>query len=483
MTTRRIGVLGLYHETNTYSARRASLQDFLDYELLRGAEIVDTHRGTRSVVGGFLDAAPGVAVPLVVAGAWPSGPATEDAVAALFDEVHAALSSSGPLDGLLVNLHGAMVADARPDLEAELIRVIRDLHGAVPVAAVLDFHGNPSADLAEQTDILIGYDTYPHIDQWERGAEAAHLLARALDEEPLRTSIAKVPLLTPLLAQGTDDAPMSELLAWAKQRGADEDMERVSLQAGFPYSDVHRAGFSVLVVSTAARSARAKRLADEIAARVEQSAAAGAFDMSLPTPEQAVHAALSTTRTPVVLADMGDNIGGGSSGDGTILLAELLRQGATDAVVVLADAAVAREAARLGPGAAIRTTVGGKTDRLHGDPVEIAGTVVRVTDGTYTTSGSWNTGQSFSMGTTAVLDVDEQITLVVTERATPPFHPEHLTSAGVDPARARILVAKGAVAWKAAYGDVAKTVIEVDTPGACPADPHRLPRTAAPRRF
>jgi microcystin degradation protein MlrC len=102
-----------------------------------------------------------------------------------------------------------------------------------------------------------------------------------------------------------------------------------------------------------------------------------------------------------------------------------------------------------------------------------------VTDGRYRTAGSWQTGQHFAMGRTAVLAVGG-VTLVVTERATPPFHPEQLTSVGIDPAAASILVAKGAVAWRAAYGDVAGEVIEVATPGVCPVDPLTLPRSTVP---
>ena len=180
-----------------------------------------------------------------------------------------------------------------------------------------------------------------------------------------------------------------------------------------------------------------------------------------------------------MLADVADNIGGGSPGDGTALLAELLAQHAQDAVVTMADARVARLAADLGTGAEIEALVGGKSDRRHGDPVRVRGQVVTVTDGRYRTQGSWMTGREFSMGTTAVLRV-EGITLVVTERPTPPFHAEQLSSVGVDARAAKIIVAKGAIAWRAAFGDVAAEVIEVATPGACPVDVASLPRSTTP---
>lgn len=480
--THRIGILGLWHETNTYSARPAGRKEFADFELLAGADIVTRHRGTGSVIGGFIDGTDeqgSAVVPLFSAGAWPAGPVDGGTLDLLLGQARDALDRAGELDGLLLNLHGAMVAQGEPDVEARLLRLIRETRGTVPVAAVLDLHGNPSAELAATADIVIGYDTYPHVDMWERGVEAATLLHTVLAGTPLRTAIAKRPLLTCPLAQSTDGKPMRTLLADAQQRCLEVGGRRISLLAGFPYSDVDRAGFSVLVVDTADRLDAAANLATEVANRAEEAAARGEFAVSRHGPADAVRQAIRSTRPPVVLADVADNIGGGSAGDGTVLLTELLRQGAEGAVVVLSDADVARSAAAHGPGAELRADVGGKTDRLHGDPVPVEGRVVRVTDGSYTTAGTWATGRTFSMGTTAVLDLGG-VTLVVTERATPPFHPEHLTSVGIQPADARILVAKGAVAWRAAYGDVAGEVIEVDGPGACPIDPWTLPRSAPP---
>jgi microcystin degradation protein MlrC len=106
--------------------------------------------------------------------------------------------------------------------------------------------------------------------------------------------------------------------------------------------------------------------------------------------------------------------------------------------------------------------------------------VVRVSDGVYRTAGSWMTGQQFSMGPTVVLELPGAITVLVTSTATPPFHVEQLTANGIDPAAATIIVAKGAVAWRAAYGDIMASAIEVDTPGCCPIDPLSLPRNNAP---
>jgi microcystin degradation protein MlrC len=295
----------------------------------------------------------------------------------------------------------------------------------------------------------------------------------------LRTIVRKVPLLTTPLAQATDEAPMRDLHALVHILVAAAGLTRVSLMPGFPYSDVARAGFSVLATAEPAEERAAAEAAAHLGAEIE--ARAELFRVQRDPPEAAVSRALASSRRPVILVDIADNVGGGSPGDGTALLAELVRRKATGTVVTIADEAVAHAAERAGPGSALQIEVGGKTDDRHGPPVPIRVRVIRVTDGRYRTSGTWMTGREFSMGTTALVEADG-IRIVVTERAVPPFHAEQLLSVGIDPREASVIVAKGAVAWRAAYGDVAGEVIEVDTPGICPLDPARLPRSTAPMR-
>ena len=169
--------------------------------------------------------------------------------------------------------------------------------------------------------------------------------------------------------------------------------------------------------------------------------------MSRPDPAEAVRAALTASSGPVVIADIADNVGGGGAGDGTALLRELIDQEARDAIVTISDRAVVREAVAVGAGARVTTTLGAKLDRLHGDPIEIDALVVRTSDGRYRSEGSYMTGQVFSLGATVQLRING-IDVVVTERAVPPFHREQVTHLGLDPADAKVITAKGAVAWR-----------------------------------
>jgi microcystin degradation protein MlrC len=270
---------------------------------------------------------------------------------------------------------------------------------------------------------------------------------------------------------------MLSLQRRAARRAREAGLVRVCIPAGFAYSDVDRVGMSVLAIHDEGQEAAARDvIAATLADITEQT---GAFMVARDDPATAVRRAIASTKRPVVLADVADNIGGGSPGDGTALLAELLAQQAQRAVVTVADAQVARLAKDLGVGAEVEASVGGKTDDRHGPPVRIRGRIVNLTDGRYRTEGSWMTGREFSMGTTAVIEV-EGVTLVVTETPTPPFHSEQLSSVGVDARAARIIVVKGAIAWRAAYGDIAAEIIEVATPGVCPVDLSTLPRSATP---
>lgn len=473
----RVGIAGLWHETNTYSSRPTGLPDFAAFELLAGEGILEAHQETGSVIGGMLDVDGFDYVPIATAGAWPGGRVDSSALDHLLGRLREELARTLPLDALLLDLHGAMVAEGCDDVELETAKLVRELIGDKPLVAVHDLHAIPSPGFAALCNALVGYDTYPHVDMRERGAEAAGLLAAIEGGSALRTLVSKVPVLTSPLRQGTDSEPMTELHDRARELEGEVGVRRISLLPGFPYSDVARAGFSVVVVFEEGSEESARRAGDDLAAAVESAD----WSAKRPDPAMAVADAIASAVRPVILADVADNIGGGSPGDGTALLAELVAQGTDGAVVSLADAEAARMAHRLGTGQTLEADVGAKTDRLHGEPVRIRGKVVELSDGSYRTEGTWQTGRAFSMGLTAVIEIDG-VTLQIMERATPPFHREHLTSVGIDPADASIITAKGALAWRSAYGDVAARVIEVNTPGICPVDPGVLPRATTPMR-
>jgi microcystin degradation protein MlrC len=174
-----------------------------------------------------------------------------------------------------------------------------------------------------------------------------------------------------------------------------------------------------------------------------------------------------------VLVDVGDNLGAGTPGDGTVLLAELLRQQAQGALVLLCDSEAITACIDAGVGQRVVTRVGAKCDRHHGEPVEISGKVRLLSDGVYRNIGPMRDGIVEDQGRTAVVSVDG-VLLVLTERRMPMWNLQQLRALGIEPRTLRIIVVKAAIAYRAAYGPIARHIIEVDTPGLAAADIRRF---------
>jgi microcystin degradation protein MlrC len=177
----------------------------------------------------------------------------------------------------------------------------------------------------------------------------------------------------------------------------------------------------------------------------------------------------------VCLLDMGDNVGGGSPGDGTTLAHALFRRPLVPACVCLYDPESVRQATAAGAGNRVRLCAGGKTDELHGPPLEAGFSVRGLCDGRFTETEARHGGlMSFDQGPSAVVETDNGLTLLLTSRRMVPFSLRQLTSCGLDPDRFRVLVAKGVHAPVAAYAPVCKHLLRVNTPGVTTADLTRL---------
>jgi microcystin degradation protein MlrC len=367
-----------------------------------------------------------------------------------------------------------MVAVSYPDADGEILaRLRRAVRPDLPIGVTLDLHGNISQQLVDHCDFAVAYKTNPHVDQRECGLKAAKLMARRVRGE-IRPcmALAKPPLIVNIMAQDTHEEPMRYLMDEARHLEFRPGILTASLLPGFAYADVPQMGPSILVVSDNDAD-RARREADQLGAAVW--AMRDRLTPRLPEPVVAVAQALKAERTPVLLIDTGDNVGGGSSADGTVLLAELLRQGATDAVVCLYAPEEVRVCLKAGIGAVVALSVGGKVDRKHGDPVAVTGTVRVLHDGTYVEPEVRHGGKRVNhMGTTALVEIIGRNLLVLSSQRHPPFSLGQLTCLGIQPRCQRILVVKAAIAYKAAYAAIACTIIPVDTPGTTAVNPARF---------
>jgi microcystin degradation protein MlrC len=472
----RIAIAGFMHESNTFNPLCTDRAAFAAQSLTYGPALLDEWRDAHHEVGGFLEAAPVEGfkpVPLVMAWAMPAGPVADD----VFDEVTGAIVErvrrTRP-DGLLLALHGAMVAGSHLDADGETITRLRQALGRdFPIVATFDLHGNLSERLIAGCTAAVAYRTNPHVDQRECGRRAARLLVRTLRGE-IRpcTALAKPPQIINIMVQDTSQPPLQLFMDQARALEQQPGILAASLLPGFAYADVPQMGPSVVVVSDGDPDL-ARREADGLASRLWEARAS--LTKQLPDAATAVGLALRCDTPPVVLVDTGDNVGGGSAADGTVILAEMLRQEATEGVVCLHAPEEVSQCARAGIGAEVHLRVGGKVDRLHGDPIPVTGRVRVLHDGTYIEHRVRHGGKRVNhMGLTALVELPRRNLLVLTSLRHPPFSLGQLTCLGIEPQRQRLLVVKAAIAYKAAYAPIAGSIIEVDTPGLTAVNPQRF---------
>jgi len=473
----RIAIGGVSHETNTFSNIRTTIDLFQQCE---GQAILDAFSGTQTSLGGFIAVAAREkfdVVPTFFGRATPSGIVAADAIAAMEQRILdgvAAARADGGLDGVLLALHGAMVTEVDDDGEGHILHRVRALVGPdLPVVATLDWHCYISEAMVHDADVLVTYDTYPHVDNWERAIEAGEILMRMLRDGLKPTAARSHP---PMLIFGpktySEQPPMQTVVQKAHEIERDPRVVTVTVAPGFPYSDIPGAGQYFYVV-TDNDPALARQYADELARFMWEMRREFIPDLAM--PEAAVRRAIDAPQGPVVLSDQGDNPGGGAPEDGTILLKALLDAGATNAAVaVLADPDAAAQAIAARIGAEITLTIGGKRDTLHGAPITVTGIVRTVTDGVYHNKGPMGTGVQMEMGPTAVFDV-QGVEILLTTKRVQPTDLEIFRSQGIEPNAKQILMVKSNVHFRAAFTPIAAAIIDVDTPGLTTPHLDQLP--------
>lgn len=474
-----VGVVGVVHETNTYAPGITELDAFNNHWIVGPEAFIERYTGTKTSMGGAIDAAAELDVELrpgFYTQTTPSGMVSGQAFQAICDAI---VSGADPdVDGLLVILHGAMVAATHPDAEGEILRRLRAKLGPeLPIGVTLDLHANTSPAMVELSTLIVTYDTYPHVDIYERAVEAMHLLKSCLDGHihPYQQLVHTRMLVAPQ-AMMTEAGVMKEMMDLAFELEKRPGVLNISVMGGFPYSDVEDAGmtFVVTVDNDPALAVECGELLREAAwQRREQ------FIVRQYEPQEAVAVASAYPDGPVILIESSDNVGGGSPADGTYLLPHLLAS-PKRSLIVIRDPEAVRLAAKLGIGGKLACKVGGKSDKLHGEPVWIEGKVRMLFDGDYRHIGAYMTGQYAHMGLTAVVECGST-TVVLTEERVAPWDPGHVRFIGLLPEQFHMIVVKSAIAWRTAFGDVAKHVVEVDSPGCCTANLHRFAYTALKR--
>lgn len=468
MTPRpRVGFLGVYHESNTFASKATGLQAFTP-RWYRGQELIDTFQATRSVGGGFIDGARDNGlqlVPLFATYATPSGPVTRAAFDRIIEEFRVALTSAGPIDGILLEIHGDLVVEGIDDAEETVVDLIRRHLPGVPISAVLDLHANFSKPRLQGIDVLIGYRTNPHIDTYERGWDAAGVMASVLlSGRRFHRAHRGLPIVAAPAAQSTSREPMSTLMAHAEHLRFTLDLTDVTVHAGYAYADRSYTGMGFSATVDHDRAADADRAVSELLQIGLQSAPS--FQAELLEPSDAIRVALAATSpgSPAAVADTGDNINAGAPGDSTWLLHEARLERGPRFATTIADPVALALACRAGEGAVVPMSIGGRASPLSGEPIRADARVMRITDGSFENVGPMATGTRVHMGGAAWVQFDN-LDVLVQGSACQPNDPAMLRSLGMDIEGVSVLLLKGAAALRAGWEPLVSTIIDAATPG------------------
>ncbi len=476
----KILVAMMSHETNTFSPVPTPLVRFgAGRPPAQGIAALRFGQGRSSTFAGMVQVAQSLGVELVTpiaAGAPPSGPVDDDAYQFMSDQICAAVDDC---DGILLDLHGAMVTRSLEDGEGELLTRIRRLRPDIPVGVGLDMHANLYPEMVANATVITGYHTYPHIDMFETGTRAARLLFDAISGKTAPVMCwGNCPMLPHVMRQGTDDSPNREL----QQRVM--DMERrdalaVSLFTGFPHADITNAGLSVVVV-TDNDLQKAQALRDELLDMAWSRRSSFVYPL-VPLAESIAGANAAADEPgdgPVILLDHYDNTASGGTMDTTEVLREILQQGLDDvAAFGIFDPAAVERMIAAGIGAGVTLTLGGNfhMDALavQSRPLTVTGIVRLISDGAFRVTGPMATGATMSMGHTVVLDTGK-VQIIVISRHVEPYDLGCFRSVGIDPLKKRFLMLKSRIHYRATYRTIAKQVIECAGVGVCTSDYNQL---------
>jgi len=472
----RFGLAGISHETNTFHSIPTEYENFeKSGTLLRGNEIEKLYE-TPSTIGGFYKASKDFGfdiVPLLFANTGPLGTITSETFEKLISEILDLIESNGPFDAILMNLHGAAVSEEFHDMDGEITKRVRNLIGPeVPFGINLDMHANVSEQMILNTDVTNVYQTTPHLDADETGYKCAELIYKTVEKEIIPVqSIETPPLIINIVNHNTNEDPMKSILSESRKLYSDDEVLSVSVAEGYPYSDIKKMGMSFVVI-TNNNMDKAKEYSKKIAKyawdkRFE-------MDSSAPSIEEGLREAVSIREKPVVLMDSGDNIGAGSSADSTHILHKAREIGVSGILQTLYDPEAVEKCMNK-IGSMVTLKVGGKSDSLHGDPIEVTGTVKKYFEGEFEDLGKTHGGyRYFDAGDSVVIETEDENTLILTSKRIGNTSIQLYYSLGLDPMNYPIIVAKGVMSPRPAFEPIASKLIALDSPGVTASGLHNF---------
>jgi microcystin degradation protein MlrC len=455
------------HETNTFSPVSTTLADF---EPLYGEDALADQRHARTAMGAFIrlveSQAEATLITPVSATANPSGTVAADAYTHLTDAILAGVREQP--DAILLDLHGALVAENAADGEGELLAAIRSIAPDTPVAVALDLHGNVTPKMVANADILVSFKTYPHIDMAETGEHAGRLMMDLLAGRTRPMShLVQLPLLSHTLRSNTNEGAMQRAVEAARRAEQSAGVLAVSVMAGFSLADFEDAGVSVIVVTDNDRA-----LADEVASHLAQQIwreREGFVYQSEPLAQSIARAKAMQAEPdegPILLLDHSDNVmSGGTCDTMDVLQAVLKAQLSSILVGPICDPQAVQRLWKMRPTDVVSAEIGNRIplaqQGITKKPVRLTGVVRAKSDGEFTVSGPIYTGAKVSMGRTVLFDTLDAL-IVISERRMEPYDMGIFNCVGMDPSRYDYLLLKSRMYARPVFGAIARGLVECD---------------------
>ena len=386
------------------------------------------------------------------------------------DRILAQAEAALPLDLVLVNMHGAMVAEGYDDCEGDLLARLRAVVGPDTVlGGELDLHCHITPAMLEAATALVTYKEYPHIDIGERADDLFRLCHAAAEGRTQPVMAAHDCRMISMWR--TTSEPMRAFVADMKAQEGRDGILAVSFGHGFPWGDVAEVGARTLVVADGDKD-KAAALAEKLGARLwamREETRPSAIGI-----DDAIDRALAVDGGPVVLADVSDNAGGGAPSDSTFILERLIARGVRDAASGLYwDPVAVRFCMEAGEGARLDLRIGGKCGPDSGNPVDLAVTVERIVEGADQTFGQARN----RIGDAVWVRARGGLDLVLNSVRTQVFHPDAFTCVGLDPRAKKLVVVKSTQHFHAGFAPIAREILYVAAPGAIAPDFAAIPYT------
>ncbi len=482
----KILVCEFNQESNSFNPDITGMDSFEYYGICEGAQMLASLKGKPRAVAGMFDGIAyggGTVVPACSMYSQSGGAVAHSVLEWFLEKTVTTIRQQGPVDGVLVSLHGATQTTTCDDACGMILEVIRARVGPdAVIAASADLHANITRRMVENADFICGFHTYPHTDYYETGVRAAKLaLARLQRKEKLHLVRVGIPMIVPANGYATLEGPFAELMKFGQSLVSSNQLADFSIFMMQPWLDVAEGASTVITVAKDKETA--EKHAIEMAMRLVS--LRDAFQPRMYSIDEVIALAENPdTPKPVILVDSADSSNAGAAGDSIAVVARVMEAGSqVRTASVLTDAPAVTQAHILGVGQKAVFSLGGTRDPVHNRSIRVEATVKSLHDGVFTQEGPAGRGIVINVGLTAVLSIAGAIDVVVCHKVSGNGDPQLYRAFGIEPQSYDLVVVKACSSFKAAYGLFAGLICPAHTPGAAAVDLLSLDYRKLPRSF